>query len=262
MTILSEVNIVDKIPYTLYYQEGSQAKKLIYILHGINQSKEDYQDYATKLAKEGFAVVCVDAFLHGDRIDDRLTKATDDELVYLLFEIIEHTVNDLLFLTDYLKVDQRIDTTEIGVTGISMGAFMSFLLGVIDHRIKTLVPIIGLGMFKAFWDDYMNRLKTDDHKYQITEKIFEMNTAEWQSIISELDPYPLIQNYVPKPLLMINGRYDRPVPLKYNELLYEEVKPNYKDHPNHLKLSVYEVGHTVTEEMIDESIAFFKKHLA
>ena len=53
---------------------------------------------------------------------------------------MEYDISDLI---DRFSDDARTDCDSIGLGGISMGAFTTFLASTLEHRIRAAAPIIG-----------------------------------------------------------------------------------------------------------------------
>lgn len=51
---------------------------------------------------------------------------------------------DLTILLDYLEMRPDIDSTRIGMTGISLGGMHSWLTAALDERVSVAAPMIGV----------------------------------------------------------------------------------------------------------------------
>ena len=138
------------VPARLDIPLGVDNPPVIIALHGITQSRaqwwrEDHGPYSFPsrhrqgLTDAGFAVLAIDARVHGDRM-----VATDfpDQSIYLresYFDagrkIIAETVIDVRRAIDAAEEIDGIDTDRIGVTGFSLGAFIGYLAAAVDPRI-------------------------------------------------------------------------------------------------------------------------------
>lgn len=255
MKIKKESLVVNTIPLNIFYFENKFHRPLIFFVHGYFGNKEDGSTFAKVLVNNGFVVVCLDAYLHGDRLANRLSNLTEDEYLYVMFEIVEKTALDIDLLIDYFKDDDRIDRDKIGLSGISMGGFTTFYELARQSKIKVAVSIIGLPSFYDFWIDYVSNFKDLNIKRLLKKK----DTPQFREYISTLDPMNNLDK-IDIPLLIINGIKDEDVPLTYSKKFYDILINRYQD-KDLLKLSIHDVAHEWNGVMLQEAVSWFVRYL-
>lgn len=254
--IISENYNVEGIPVKTYFQKSIKNAPVIFILHGLTSSKEDTErglGFGYTLAQKGFYSITLDAYLHGERKDDNSLTFNSKIKEQVFFEIVARTGDDIDTLLDFFANKSECNVNKAGITGISLGGMITFYTIANNERIKAAVPIFGAPYFERYASDESKNnpnIKRDSEEYQ-----------KYISFIKEIDPASNIKNFYPKPLLMINGEYDRYVPPIYAKDLYEELKSDYNKYPERLGLKIYPVGHDVIGEMKNDMVEWFEKHL-
>jgi pimeloyl-ACP methyl ester carboxylesterase len=110
-------------------QAERPPKATIFLLHGLDDSKEDvpYEFYSYGLACEGYRVVLVDLRGHG--------RSTGDHIGYGGYE-----AHDLTQVLDELQ-SRGLIAGKVGVIGISYGASVGICWAAVDPRIKVVVAL-------------------------------------------------------------------------------------------------------------------------
>ncbi|MCD6515491.1 MAG: prolyl oligopeptidase family serine peptidase [Candidatus Odinarchaeota archaeon] len=252
----------DKIPTIFIKHDKFATKKLpaVILMHGLSSSKERNLAFGMLLANEGFLVAMPDAHMHGDRSTEPLHKLLKDKPLETFFDILSTTVDDIISIIDYLEERDDVQKEKIGMTGISMGGILTFMAGLADERIKVMAPIIASG-------DYLTAIKKSTLidelgiKREVIEKI-EI-PPEMKPILEELDPAYNAKKLYPRPLIMVTGGKDTIIPKEAVENTVNAIRDAYKEKPHLFKHSEYpNVGHNVTEEMLEEVITFLKNFLS
>ena len=153
------------------------------LLHGLSSSKERMSESIGRaLAERGIASLAIDLPLHGER---------DGELADLSplrpFAIIAKwklAVADAVAALDYLSVHRGVDRSRLAVVGYSLGAFLAIQLAAQDSRVEGVVLAAGGDLPDGIPLEPMVRAIADPVK-----SIRRLN----------------------KPVLMINGQFDRTV---------------------------------------------------
>ncbi len=135
-------------------QAGRRGTVLLY--HGLTAFKEGNQKELDTLAGRGFLAVGVDAVGHGEReypdLKDRLSgPPADVEAAFMA--MVRLTIQEVPSLLDSL-IDQGLASKErLGITGISMGGFVTYGALLQDRRIRAAAPILGSPRWKTAGDD-------------------------------------------------------------------------------------------------------------
>jgi cephalosporin-C deacetylase-like acetyl esterase len=93
------------------------------------------------LLKSGFAVMICDAVYHGERSSENgfASLLGPWKYPYSFRHVCIQTAVEYRRAMDYLTTRADIDTSRIGMMGISMGGLITFALSSIDSRIKSAV---------------------------------------------------------------------------------------------------------------------------
>jgi len=133
------------------------------------------------LLSSGFAVLALDAQYHGERIAENNYEPAGHLLerhwYNTLREMTVQSIVEYRRAMDYLATRSEIDTTRIGVIGLSMGGMMTFVLSAIDTRIQ--VSVAGV------------------------------TPIEIDSLWLTIAPFHFAERINRKPFLMLMGRSDR-----------------------------------------------------
>ncbi len=209
----------------LPYQEASKSS-------GWEKNSEFHYDKLTaELLTAGYAICVIDALYHGERSAENdysspgLSIVANGLMLRYRDMVIQSTVDNRVAI-DYLTTRPEIDTERIGVIGMSMGGMMTFTITATDPRIN--VAVAGSVPTSGPWVD----------------SSFSASA---------------VQNYTMgignRPFLLLMGR-------KETRFLPEEAENLYNHIPSQTKnLRFYDCGHFFTEEYIDDTIEWFKKHL-
>jgi len=261
--VLEEFKLDDTVPLLTVKKIEFENKALpaVILVHGLNSSKERNLAFAMHLANNGFLVILPDAYNHGDRGTSTFLRDLLTNTAKTIVDVIINTVEDIIRVVDYLCGERDdADCEKIGMTGISLGAMITFTTGINEKRIKVLVPIIASG-----------DLTTVASESSLTNEIFNINKIDkeeilgplvFKNIIAQIDPVISPHAFFPRPLLMINGEKDTVFPINAVQRTIQAFKKAYSQSPEMFKyIIVPDAGHEVTVDMVYAATDFFKKHL-
>lgn len=211
---------------------GKPPYPCILQLHGITGSKSNWWREGTKsyrltqeLLASGFAVLALDAQLHGER------KTTNDfedprsimqhRLVNTYREMVVHSVVDYRRSIDYLTTFTEIDTSRIGLIGYSLGGKMAFILSGIDSRIKVSVACV--------------------------TPIIKSQLVVWGA--------HNFAHAIHQPFLMLMARSDEWYSVEDAQQLFDLIETPDKD------LIFFDGGHNLPDGYIPKTVSWFQKHL-
>src|SRR5476649_810782 len=152
-------------------------RPVVIALHGTGGSKANMLALCRKLADAGFIAVAIDGHYHGERKSGKGQHDYNDAIVRAWHGSGEHpfyydTVWDVMRLVDYLQTRTDVDTSRIGLIGISKGGVETYLTAAVDPRISVAVPCIGMQSFS--WalknNDWQGRIGTIQNAFDAAAK--------------------------------------------------------------------------------------------
>ncbi|MCO4781589.1 MAG: alpha/beta hydrolase [Candidatus Cloacimonetes bacterium] len=255
-TIITQESVIDDIPVTFVYDhQYTNICKIIFFYHGLSNHYFEGLELAHSLAHKGFFVVMPDAKCHGRRKSLDYFHQGQLKVLGGMYQIIGNAKQEFYTISQHLKHKYQLDVNSVGVCGYSMGGITSFYLASCLSEVSVCVPFIGLPSFVHEWETIC---KNQVDKYGFIDSGY----ADYiKSYLLTIDPFYRLQDYCPKPLLIINGTQDKSVSIKYSQIFFDHIKDFYQAHPDNLRFSKYDVDHRVTKEMIYEATDFFEKYL-
>lgn len=236
-----------QIPVMLCYPKGAEKLPLAFFVHGFSVDKFCNLAEGIRIAQRGYFTVVPDARCHGERkIADFSAHYSPDRFVKSFFHTVKGTAEDISMLIDHFTGDSRVDTARVGLTGISMGGFVTFMAGTLDKRITTLAPIVG----------------SPDWSLMLAREQGSTISPEEREAISKADPAINYERFKPSALFVQNGSLDTVVPAEGSRRLDAKLKKLYSDRPD--RYEYYEdpsAGHDVPFEMMENVLKWFERHL-
>lgn len=233
---------VDGVPMIEYRGDSyEKVKGVIFIVHGHTGQKElgDLEKYPIHLMESGYLVLVIDAFKHGERIEEPYISQTGLDKTLAMPEVIFHTAMDIIQLYESYY---QLESDNLIVSGISMGGHIAFQIPKYYPKVKTILPFIGSPDIPSH--------------YFITKKAIIQDSmylckAEVEALqINDLTPY-LNCN-----IAMMNGEQDDVVEARFAKSFYEKLTPF---HQANLFYKEYPCGHRVTDEMLEDVYAFLDR---
>lgn len=225
-------NNLNGVPYNEYYKIDTNHKGLVFIQHGYQSNKSYGADYlALSLARDGFFVVSIDAYKHGERIEEPYLSKTEKNMLIEAPIVIRHTAIDIIKLH---KIKYKERFPKFDLIGVSMGAMIAYYASTKTDRIKKLVPVIGTM-------DFMYQAK-----YNLTEAGLELNAflnENTKKYLEKISPINHTAKMKYDKLLILNGTMDKVVPIEPTLRFVEDYGiDNYE-------FKTYESGHEVHRTM-------------
>jgi uncharacterized protein len=173
----------EQVPGILSQPGSSRPAPAALLLHGLSSTKERMSDSMGRaLAARGIASLAIDLPLHGEREGD--VRDLSPMRPFAIISQWKLAVSDAVAALDWLADHRGIDGARLAVVGYSLGAFLAVQLAGDDSRIEGVVLAAGGDL-------------PDD--------------LPFQSVVRAVaDPVKSIKR-VNKPVLMINGQFDRTV---------------------------------------------------
>jgi len=214
---------------------------------GIGDDRNLYHDYGHALVREGFAVLAPLNLMSIEKRNriERLARLADTTLPGI------ELVRMQMLLTDVLK-DRRIDSSRVGMWGISLGGMATMFWTPLEPRIKC-------GVVTAWFNHRRNKMVIPDERYSCFLETKEEHAffRGWLTEFTDSDAASLI---CPRPLLIQHGKKDGIAwwPQVIEE--FEAAKEHYGKLglEDRIELHMHDGGHEIG---LDSGIAFLKKWL-
>ena len=188
----------EHVPAILLVPDGASTRRPgALLLHGFTSRKERMAEgIGRALLARGVATLAIDLPLHGAREGsiDELSLRNPLQLIGAWRLALAEVRRALDFLTQ-LAV---IDATRLALVGYSLGSFLSVVAAAEDHRVRAMVLASG--------GDLPDR------------------TPFAALVRAAADPLRAVRKFAGRPLLMVNGRYDRTITPAQAERLYEAAR--------------------------------------
>ena len=283
--------ITEKVPVLIYKPVTSKFKKMpvVICLHGTGGSKDggDIKKLLYKFTQAGFIAVAIDGRFHGERgkavagenkyVEAIIKAWQNKDSAHQQHPFFLDTVYDLWKLVDYLVTRQDVDTSRIGMMGISKGGIETWMAASVDTRIKVAVPVIATQSFKWSLENnkWQGRAKTIAGAHlQVAKDLGDTSVnqhnvlAFWNKLLpqitTEFDCPSMIRLFAPRPLLLLNTADDLNCPLPGAMIAFDAAKAIYKQkNASHkLKIDVEpNEPHRFTDKHRNMAIEWFKKWL-
>jgi len=212
------------------------------------------------LARLGFVVLGVDAYCFGERNGagpgGPQEKGADGEMTAAKFNLWlgrnlwGMILRDDLMALDYLCARPEVDATRIGVSGMSMGATLSWWLMALDERLRTGVAVSCMTRYQDLIA--AGQLPAHGIYYFVP------------GMLRHFDTEAILALAAPRPLLFQTGDEDAGSPLAGIRTLESKVKPIYAlcGAAEKIQSIVYPgVGHVYLPEMWGKTKAWLQQHL-
>jgi dienelactone hydrolase len=195
-----------------YYQPKVEGPvPAVIVLHGWGAivSKHLIESFCRSLAERGLAAFMLELPYHLERrAEGKLGGAefmTDDP--QQLVEFGRQAVIDLRCVLDWLETRPEVDSRQLGVVGLSLGAITANLAMGVDDRLKAGVSILGGGdLTGIIWRDPLARpWKSKLSRAGVTEPMLSES-------LRPIEPLTFADRNRPRRVLMINGCYDVLIP--------------------------------------------------
>ena len=190
----------------------------VLLLHGFSSRKERMADTIGRaLAQRGVAALSVDLPLHGAREEGIETLSLQNPLA--LVQKWRLAVREANAAIEYLRTRPEVDQERIGLGGYSLGAYLGVIVASRNAHVGALALAAG---------------------GDLPEK------TPFAAIVRSIaDPRRTVHAFAGRPLLMINGRFDRTIRPEQARTLFDAA-----GEPKELRW--YDGGHWPPEAAVDQ----------
>jgi|GEM_PF-852313 fermentation-respiration switch protein FrsA (DUF1100 family) len=187
----------EHVPAILLVPNGASGRSGALLLHGFTSRKERMAEgIGRALLARGVATLSIDLPLHGAR------EGSIDELSLRnplqLIGAWRLALSEVRLSLDYLTQLAVIDAARLALVGYSLGSFLSVVAAAGDERVRAMVLASG--------GDLPER------------------TPFATLVRAAADPLRAVRKFAGRPLLMVNGRYDRTITSAQAERLFEAAR--------------------------------------
>ncbi len=181
----------------------------IVLLHGSHQEKEFVQEICTPFNEAGFAMVCFDQYMRGER----KVRGNFLRIAAAFRERCWKTVHDTRRLVDYLVTRPDIDANRIYLVGASYGAITGTAVLAQEKRFKAAVLVVGGGNLRLL-------AKAPEVRRELPGWLLPVAGPLLGFIIGPADPVLHAPGVSGIPVLMQNGSKDGVVIPESGEALF------------------------------------------
>jgi len=183
--------------------ERAASKGTVLFYHGLHSRKETNRKELESLAANGFLAVAIDNLGHGGRRHNNLGEyLSGPDFEYKFLNLVKETALEIPGILDELIQMGFSDSEKLGITGISMGGYITYAGVLADSRFKAAAPIVGSPFWKGFNGE---------------------------------SPHSNPHLFYPVALLAQNAGRDTCVPPHFARSFHEELKPYYRRNPQKLQ---------------------------
>ena len=213
----------DTVPALLVIPAGASTAApvpCVILIHGVGMNKEQMLPIARLLSNVGYASLTIDLPGYGARSNEsRSTFNSSDDFAQYLAAGFTRAVTDLRRGLDLLDANHSIDSTRIGVMGLSLGSFVAVDFAAADPRVKAVALIASGGGLSEILSNQASRgVSYGGHQpTQITQLA---NSRSANATLATVDPITYVAEIAPRPILMQNGGADPIVPISAAKALY------------------------------------------
>jgi uncharacterized protein len=218
----------DRVPAIMNVPDGAtkEPAPAALLIHGLGSTKEQMAgSIGRSLVRRGIVTLAVDLPLHGARASEGTRASMNPLVVVEQWRLAIREAHDAIL---YLAERPEVDATRIGIAGYSLGAYLSLVVAAADPVIRAIVLAAG------------GDVPSDIPFAQFVRTIF--------------DPRRIVRGIAGRPLLMVNGRFDRRIRPEAAEALFAAAhEPK--------ELQWYDGGHWPPPRVIDDASEWLSRQL-
>ncbi len=229
-------NDLEVLEYT-----SSQAKKLLFLQHGIYGKKEKVMNLlGVSFVKLGYHVVEIDAYKHGYRGEKPFINQDKDQAELETMDVVEQTAFDIKAIYEHYYQNFY---PSVNIVGISMGGLIAYYLSTIVDNIDQLVALISSPKF----------LEAANYTFPKERQALYDNSEEVLNKVKAMDPSEKVKKMSFERLIMLNGIHDQVIPYTQSETFY------HKHKALNIIFKTYDAEHKITKAMHEDLIELLKE---
>jgi fermentation-respiration switch protein FrsA (DUF1100 family) len=190
---LELVDGVEHVPAIMLVPDADEPVPAALLLHGFRSEKERMADsVGLALMTRGVCALSIDLPLHGARAGDVTSLRMHNPLQ--LVAIWRRAVREAQVALQYLASHDAIDSSRLGLVGYSLGSFLANIVAATEPSVRAVVLAASGDLPDALPFETVVR--------------------------TVVDPLRAVRRVAGRPLLMVNGRFDRTVTPAQAERLF------------------------------------------
>lgn len=212
------------IPAMFLVPQSRRPIPAVLLLHGFSSTKERLSSTMGRpLAARGIASLAVDLPLHGDRDDVLIDRARANPLA--LIKEWNRALAEAKAAIEWLSGLDEIESRRISIAGYSLGSYIALQTAVNEPRILAVILAAGGDLPETPWTNMVRMMS---------------------------NPIKSAAALNGKPLLMLNGKFDRTIlPAQAERLFDAAVEPK--------ELRWYAGGHVLPQEAADDAASWLSQ---
>ncbi len=240
------------IPVLFVKNNDLRIKPIVFLFHKLLNNKASELPLAHSLAKNGYFVVVLDMYGHGDRTESY--EITGKYQFNYIFKDVYNTANDVWQIINYLKElnEHSLDFNNIGAVGTSIGGSIALVSSYLINEIKYAVSIVGT----CNWEYILNNRTFDSFRFHAHSNPV-MDYEKVREYVKKRNPVNNYNSSNIKPILFLNGMLDTTVPITIALEYFNQLKKVFSNYGEEdvLEFKTYShAGHEVTPEMTRDLI--------
>ena len=174
--------------------------------------------FASALAHRGVAALFVIMPYYGPRCDPeskvRMVSADPEQTV----RGMKQAIKDIRYAAAWLAAQPEVDSSQLGVFGISLGGITASLAAEAEPRFQKVCPVLaGGGVGKILWES------NEPHMVQAREKWLAAGGTRESllELMKTIDPANYGDRMLGRKILMLNADHDEVIPKACTEALWQ-----------------------------------------
>ncbi len=235
------------MPYCIIRNEANSPGHAVIFMHGFSDNALLGLSTALELAQHGFTALLPEAKWHGLVQPENFAHIfNSDNFLMSMKQTLKSTMTHLTTLLTYVQSKRWALPGVAGIAGFSMGAYMTYMMPLLDNRFTVAGPVSG----------------SPDHYDAKAVEHFNIKLTITESALQLPEASQATQELSNVAWLIQNAKDDETVSVAGSERFYEKLMPYFSQNPEKIKAIFYPSGgHLYTEIMREELVKWFVHHL-
>lgn len=240
---------LDNIPCLIVRPISFEGKlPTLFHYHGWGSNKDRHEFLASTIAQYGFQVILPDSNFHGER--NPLKEYNSTNILEYFWMIIKQSVDEFKAIRQQAQAEYDVDPRAIGVSGSSMGGYITSSIFAQNPEIKSLITFNGGSAFLKAKELAKEKMSINlENKVEVEE-------------VKKYDPLTYKDSFYPRAILMLHGDADTWVSIDIQKYFLNEISPLYKEDKDKVQLEIYHnMNHHISIKMVESAVLWLEKHL-